>query len=479
MNNLKITFFTFLAVFTAILLMGAAVAPSALQHAESLYLEVQADANARYARTMANFVRARLAAGVDPDIVVSEFQEATAGSQVETGYVCLINQDGVRYLSHPAAAFNGMPVKPQALFDPNFSGEGQSRWREHLERGESNSGLLHLGPDMPIEVVHFDALPELKWTVSSHENTARIQNQVERVKAWLTVASILFGLVIAIPATVAARRVNGHYASQQQRQFELEQALLQSEHDRKAKELAEARDLQLSMLPKTPPVLEDGAIAFYMSPATEVGGDYYDYQLADDGTLTLAIGDATGHGLQANTLVTATKSLFASLGQQANLIDIIRQASATIRRIGLPKVYMAFALCRISKSTLEVVGAGMPAALLYRAADQQVTTIPLKGMPLGGITSFPYQKTTLSLAPGDTLLLMSDGFPEQFNQNREMRGYDFAVEYFRSQCPDTPKAIIDKFTTALASWRAEEAQTDDVTFVLYQHKSPDASSYPA
>ncbi|MEM8486332.1 MAG: SpoIIE family protein phosphatase [Bacteroidota bacterium] len=474
MNNLKITFFTFLAVFVAILLIGATVAPYALQHAESLYLEVQADANARYARTMANFVRGRLAAGVDPDTVISEFQEATAGSQVETGYVCLINQDGVRYLSHPAEEFNGMPVKPQALFDPNFSGEGQTRWREHLERGESNTGLLHLGPNMPIEVVHFNALPELQWTVSSHENTARIQNQVELVKSWLTVASILFGLVIAIPATIAARRVNAHYALQQQRQFELEQALLQGEHDRKAKELAEARDLQLSMLPKTPPTLDDASVAFYMNPATEVGGDYYDYQVTEDGTLTLAIGDATGHGLQANTLVTATKSLFASLGHQADLIEIIRKASATIRRIGLPKVYMAFALARINGSTLEVVGAGMPEALLYRAADKQVTPIALKGMPLGGITSFAYQKTTVELAPGDTLLLMSDGFPEQFNQHREMRGYEFAADFFLNQCPNTPETIIERFTAALATWRATQPQTDDVTFVIYQRKQPGA-----
>lgn len=47
-----------------------------------------------------------------------------------------------------------------------------------------------------------------------------------------------------------------------------------------------------------------------MKPATEVGGDYYDFHLADDGTLTVAVGDATGHGLKAGTFVTAMKSLF-------------------------------------------------------------------------------------------------------------------------------------------------------------------------
>ena len=50
-----------------------------------------------------------------------------------------------------------------------------------------------------------------------------------------------------------------------------------------------------------------------MKPATEVGGDYYDFHVGEDGTLTVAVGDATGHGLKAGTMVTATKSLFNNL----------------------------------------------------------------------------------------------------------------------------------------------------------------------
>lgn len=468
MNRSKVTFFTFLAVFGAIFLIGAALAPFALQYAEEIYLEVQSEVNERHANAMANFVRNRLKAGVDPETVIREFQEATAGTELDNGYVCLINQEGVLYLSHPLPEFMGMPVKPMALFDPNFTGAGQSRWREHLERGESNSGLLHIGENMPVEVVHFDALEEINWTISSHENTAQIQLQVKRVRSTLTFASVLFGLLIAIPATLAARRVNGHYEQQQQRQFELEQQLLKTEHDRKEKELMEARAIQLSMLPEKAPQLSNADVAFYMNPATEVGGDYYDYHVSDGGSVTLAIGDATGHGLQANTLVTATKSLFASLGAHADLEEIMVKSSQTLKRIGLPKLYMAFALARITNRTLEVVGAGMPAALLYRAATKKVETIPLKGMPLGGFANFSYQKSTYNLATGDTLLLMSDGFPEQFDHNREMRGYDFAIDLLHKICPSSPDAIIATFTSSLNEWRAGQAQTDDVTFVVYK-----------
>ena len=73
----------------------------------------------------------------------------------------------------------------------------------------------------------------------------------------------------------------------------LEFQRLETENRRQALELEEARQLQLSMLPAKVPVHPDFEIAWHMETATEVGGDYYDYALADDGRLTLTLGDAT------------------------------------------------------------------------------------------------------------------------------------------------------------------------------------------
>jgi ligand-binding sensor domain-containing protein len=85
---------------------------------------------------------------------------------------------------------------------------------------------------------------------------------------------------------------------------------LQLENDRKTKELEEARQLQLSMLPKELPKLPHLDIAVYMKTATEVGGDYYDFHLHIDGTLTVILGDATGHGMMSGMMVSIMKSLF-------------------------------------------------------------------------------------------------------------------------------------------------------------------------
>ena len=78
----------------------------------------------------------------------------------------------------------------------------------------------------------------------------------------------------------------------------------EAENSRKSQELEEARKLQLALLPEKLPDLPNLQIAVYMKTATEVGGDYYDFYISADGTLNVAMGDATGHGMQAGTVVT-------------------------------------------------------------------------------------------------------------------------------------------------------------------------------
>ena len=116
--------------------------------------------------------------------------------------------------------------------------------------------------------------------------------------------------------------------------------VVQAENERKTKELEEARDLQLSMLPKELPKLPNLDIAVYMQTATEVGGDYYDFKLHEDGTLTAVIGDATGHGLQAGTMVSATKSLFNALADDPDPVRILSKGTKALNEMHLQKMFL-------------------------------------------------------------------------------------------------------------------------------------------
>ncbi len=104
---------------------------------------------------------------------------------------------------------------------------------------------------------------------------------------------------------------------------------IQAENERKTHELEKARRLQLSMLPKKLPRVPHLDIAVHMQTATEVGGDYYDFHVDESGRLTVVIGDATGHGLNAGTLVSVIKGLFVANVSQVDIKTFFEDCSRT------------------------------------------------------------------------------------------------------------------------------------------------------
>jgi serine phosphatase RsbU (regulator of sigma subunit) len=252
-----------------------------------------------------------------------------------------------------------------------------------------------------------------------------------------------------------------------QREHERAQvALLQAENDRKAKELEEARQLQLSMLPAKLPVVPGLEIAAYMKPATEVGGDYYDFHVGPDGTLTIAVGDATGHGLKAGTLVTATKGLFNAFALDPDIVATFHRSSLALKQLNLRYLYMALTLAKVNGNTIRVGAAGMPPMLVWRAATGAVDEIALPGLPLGGAAKFPYEEREVVLSEGDTVVMMSDGFPERFNEVGEMLDYSRARDVLAEAAGESPQVIIDRFVAEGDAWAGVRPQDDDITFVV-------------
>ncbi len=129
------------------------------------------------------------------------------------------------------------------------------------------------------------------------------------------------------------------------RRFELnrrnekdKQRLLEAENYRKSEELEKARQLQLSMLPKEIPQLENFDIGVFMKTATEVGGDYYDFHLHENNMLTIILGDATGHGMESGMMVSIIKSLFMSDRSNNNLLSFFTNCNNAIKDMNLGKI---------------------------------------------------------------------------------------------------------------------------------------------
>jgi len=282
------------------------------------------------------------------------------------------------------------------------------------------------------------------------------------------------GLFICMSVYLArefAKR-NEKIIEQQQRtqEMKIQQRLLEAESQRKSKELEEARQLQLSMLPECRNDIPGIDICFHMDPATEVGGDYYDYHVTKDGTLTLVIGDATGHGMKAGMMVSIIKSLFIADGADTEIVTFFKKCTKTIRQMRLGNLYMALMLVKIKNNEMIASAAGMPPILIHRDKTKSVEEITIKGMPLGGPGNFPYQMNETRLESGDTLLLMSDGFPELFNAKNEMLDYPQIKELFKEAAPKSVNGIVTHLCEAGKKWSQERPQDDDITFVVLKVK---------
>ena len=282
-----------------------------------------------------------------------------------------------------------------------------------------------------------------------------------------------FGMILSLSLYLARdyARTNKHLEDQlvQVKQLSaaaLEHEKVKAENERRAAELEEARQLQLSMLPKKLPQLPHLDIAAYMKTASEVGGDYYDFHVGEDGTLTIAVGDATGHGLKAGTLVSSVKSLFVSLAAHPDIPHIFQRISAVLKEMKLRGLFMAMTMVKVNGHRMSVGIAGMPSVLIYRALTNEVEELAMRALPLGGMTKYQYQQQEFTLAARDVVVLMSDGLPERFNPNDEMLDAARILKALPAVAHQSAKEIIAALVQLGEEWSAGRAQDDDVTFVV-------------
>ena len=224
-------------------------------------------------------------------------------------------------------------------------------------------------------------------------------------------------------------RVKTHLTIKQLRD-ELERSYLRLEADntRKTEELETARVIQQGFLPASVPELPHLEIAPFQRAATEVGGDYYDFFPQADGKLLVAIGDATGHGVGASLMVSATKMALLTI-DEANLDWKVCRMNAYLKQVNRShRLNMGLTLVELqpdgkSNALLgKASGGGMPPLYLLRSSGD-VEEIIIEGLPLGAMEGAKYRYTEFRLERSDQLILLSDGFPERPNDTGDLFGY--------------------------------------------------------
>ncbi len=241
------------------------------------------------------------------------------------------------------------------------------------------------------------------------------------------------------------------------------------EEDRKNNELAAARDLQMSMLPKENPKRADLDIATFIRSSTEVGGDYYDFFPQTDGSLFSVCGDATGHGVTSGMMVSVTKAGLNGISP-VKPNKILQRLNGVVKRIDLGTLRMSLNIAEITQDEVYLSSAAMPPIYLYKAATKQVEEFMNNGLPLGGLRDEEFVLEARNFEPGDVLIQLSDGLPEAPNGKGEMYDYDRLRDLIIDSCHLSAQEIIEVLIKSVDEWMEGKRNPDDITLVVTKKK---------
>jgi phosphoserine phosphatase RsbU/P len=247
-----------------------------------------------------------------------------------------------------------------------------------------------------------------------------------------------------------------------------EQALL--ENFRMLRDMELARQIQLSLLPTTPPELPGIELAGCCVPATHVGGDYYDFYKHENGVMDLVVADVSGHSFGAALMTAEARSVlrtqmhsFHDTGEvlaslNRNLHDDLDQAGLFIT--------LFYVKYDAINRTLFYSNAGHVPPLLFRPAESDCRQLDAEGLIIGVRKGEVYEAKQLQMQGGDILLLYTDGITEAMNAAGEEFGVARLSRCLMARQTEAPQAIIGGIIKELTAFAGTSVMEDDVTMIV-------------
>ena len=251
-----------------------------------------------------------------------------------------------------------------------------------------------------------------------------------------------------------------------------------AEQSRIGTELELANRIQMSILPEVGPEIKDRKeflLRASMTPAKEVGGDFYNFFLIDKDHLGLVMADVSGKGVPAALFMMASMILLKDLavpGRKPS--EILTQANNDICRNNKAKMFVTvwLGILEISTGLMTCASAGHEFPAL-RAEDKTFRLFKdPHGFVLGGMEDMKYKDYELKLSPGDALFVYTDGVPEANDAAGAFFGTDRMEEALNLAQPGHPKDILMKVRESVETFAGGAEQFDDMTMMCLEYCGP-------
>ncbi len=239
--------------------------------------------------------------------------------------------------------------------------------------------------------------------------------------------------------------------------------------ERMESELRIARDIQMSMVPSTFPLYPGLAMYASMTPAREVGGDLYGYQLYDQ-KLYFVVGDVSGKGVPASLFMAQATRLFQTLAKQgmtpAEICTRINDALSGEDNEGSMFVTMFLGLLDLQTGHLAFCNAGHNPPILG-GGDNGGDFIPMKpNAPIGVLPGLEFIGEEIESIKGRPLFIYTDGLNEAENPALEQYGDDRLLEFLRNCSYESAQQVIETITADIERHRDGAEPNDDLTMMI-------------
>jgi sigma-B regulation protein RsbU (phosphoserine phosphatase) len=237
------------------------------------------------------------------------------------------------------------------------------------------------------------------------------------------------------------------------------------------RDLQRAQEIQMHLMPGTPPDIPGLEVALRFHPARELGGDLYDFLSYGKDRHVLAVGDVSGKGAPAALYGAMASGILRSLApQKLSPPHLLKRLSLILleRKIEGHFITITYAIWEPGAKTLRLANAGMPLPILVRKG--QTRTIRVEGIPLGLLEHAEYQDEVVKLESGDLFAMFSDGIVEAANTEHEEFGARRLENVLRRNSHRRPKEIIDRLFDEVREFEQGRPPRDDQTIVLIRVK---------
>ncbi len=253
----------------------------------------------------------------------------------------------------------------------------------------------------------------------------------------------------------------------------LEQARLHEyEMKQVEREMEIAQQIQLSLLPLTPPQVPGLDISGFSQPARHVGGDFYSYFVFGPQQLGVAVGDVSGKGMQAALMMALSVGLLTTEVRReaapgALLVSLNRELRTHTQRSKLNTALGYLVLKHTEQGwQMQVSNAGVIAPLVRRS-DGSMEWMNVGGLPLGTMDKGKeYEQLEYTLSAGDVMVLSSDGIVEAMNEARELYGFERFTTCLAQAPQGSAQEIQDYILADMRAFSGQAQMHDDVTLVV-------------